>query len=384
MNISVGFDLAGMLLLIVICTFMIIFKQGKQKDGQTFFGVCVVGFVALLSDFLTWILDFARRPIHYYLAYFLNLILILAVITVVFLFNVHFYFKANNKNHFNLVVMYISIFFYVTFILIILACIPFNLIYKIDPTTNAYSKGPLYFIAYIFVQYFAFQNLIMVIVNRKNYKNNDAMRLIFLSLLAPLSLAIQVIVNQFIGDTTISYGLTSLGVAIVYINDQEFAIMDAGIDKMTGLPNRSNYLRMVDSDYKNLKSCGVIFFDINNLKNINDQFGHEAGDRIIVRVAQSIKELEASNINSFRIGGDEFVTIYTNRHEDEVEENIDNWKELMQIDINTYKFDINVAYGSSFADEDVNLEDLIKEADSAMYRNKIEYKQETKVEKMDK
>src|SRR5574344_530362 len=385
MNISIGFDFAAVLLLVVVLSFLLVFRQGHTKSGMVFIFICGSSLLTILCDIVCWFIDGnTSNRFNYYLNYAFNTLLIIGLLTSVVFFNFHSFYRVSNPNKRNVFMHNLTIVLYFIFVLFILVAVPFDLIFYIDKVTFVYSHGSFYYISYIFVLYLCFQNLVMVLINHKSLNLQNFIRLCFLSALPILGAIIQLILNRFIGLNTLAYGLGALGIGVIYVNDQEFAILDAGFDKMTNLRNRSNYLRMVNNEYRNLKSCGVIFFDVNNLKIVNDEFGHNIGDELIILVANSIKNLEASNITSFRIGGDEFVTIYTNCNKNEVAEYLQKWKNEMNKEMANFSHPITVAFGSSFADEDVNLDELLKEADSAMYRQKIEYKQQTKNEETKK
>ncbi|MGO0806995.1 GGDEF domain-containing protein, partial [Clostridioides difficile] len=80
-------------------------------------------------------------------------------------------------------------------------------------------------------------------------------------------------------------------------------------DFLTGAYNRNKYIKYIDNFQKGkVKSIGVVFVDINGLKDINDNFGHANGDSAIVSACVIIKKYFHS-YNVYRIGGDEFVVL---------------------------------------------------------------------------
>lgn len=83
-------------------------------------------------------------------------------------------------------------------------------------------------------------------------------------------------------------------------------------DFMTGLNNASFYQESIKEYYPQIKNIAIIIWDINNLRMINDQQGHEVGDTLIAMAADSIRPLEGPNQKLFRVGGDEFVLIIEN------------------------------------------------------------------------
>ncbi|NVK36120.1 MAG: GGDEF domain-containing protein [Rhodobacteraceae bacterium] len=87
-------------------------------------------------------------------------------------------------------------------------------------------------------------------------------------------------------------------------------------DQLTGLLNRASATRILDSYFsQNVRSVqlGILFIDVDHFKQINDHYGHEGGDQILKRVAQSLKDsIRADTDVAARYGGDEFLLICPN------------------------------------------------------------------------
>ena len=93
----------------------------------------------------------------------------------------------------------------------------------------------------------------------------------------------------------------------------------ANIDMLTEAMNRNAYenmIRYLDEQELELHTTGVVLLDLDNLKEINDNFGHEKGDEALKLCYQCIRQAFPSEQNCFRIGGDEFAYIF---HKDEKE-----------------------------------------------------------------
>lgn len=122
-------------------------------------------------------------------------------------------------------------------------------------------------------------------------------------------------------------------------------------DEATGLLNRNAF----EIDKKSTGKTGVILCDLNNLKIVNDTLGHKEGDKLIQSFADVLKPFK-----SYRIGGDEFVII---------EKDVKSMLNAINIIQNS---GIDVAIGWAFPTDDI--ETVIQEADTMMYKNKIEMK----------
>ena len=122
---------------------------------------------------------------------------------------------------------------------------------------------------------------------------------------------------------------------------------------------------------------GIVQFDVNNLKIINDTKGHEAGDLLIKSAADIINKSFGAIGNCYRTGGDEFVALILSDHAPiECEEAIYNFNKLIdKFNNNDDKpFELRIAYGIAYYQSDktsnMSLKEVHKLADERMYENK--------------
>lgn len=144
-------------------------------------------------------------------------------------------------------------------------------------------------------------------------------------------------------------------------------------DEMTGLYNKNKYLQMKTEYYSKIDLVGVIFWDVNNLKQTNDTLGHEEGDSLISTTAHMIKKLNDANRKAYRIGGDEFVMVVSNPAEGEMQEILDKWNIMVERMAGDSAIPYSVAIGMAIG-KGKNIEDVVKQADDQMYRKKTEQK----------
>lgn len=152
----------------------------------------------------------------------------------------------------------------------------------------------------------------------------------------------------------------------------------AQYDGFTDVYNRRTGMEILKKDiisaYKNKKDISLNFIDINYLKKINDSFGHESGDELILTVVNTVKSNLEKNDYIIRLGGDEFAVVFINKRADYAES---NWNKVINDieKINTEEkrlYNISVSHGISefIRKEGITADDLIKEADSKMYYEK--------------
>lgn len=145
-------------------------------------------------------------------------------------------------------------------------------------------------------------------------------------------------------------------------------------DMLTGLKNRNAFQvdlhNMEQSAAKNATS--LISVDLDNLKSVNDTFGHAAGDQYIQiasRILQSSINIPAT---LYRIGGDEFVVITQNRNLSRLDEFFAEIDRKAEEESKRHKFVISLSSGYASFDPtvDKDLSDTLKRADTLMYENK--------------
>ena len=146
------------------------------------------------------------------------------------------------------------------------------------------------------------------------------------------------------------------------------------IDSLTGLLNRNYFERTIENLDKNeYRNVACVYIDANGLHNINNRFGHEAGDNMIKAVAQALQSKFGSD-KTYRIGGDEFVAFTFGDSEKQIEENIESIKNDIE------KQGYSISYGVSFSEVSTNAERFIKQAERNMLDNKYSYYHKKSVE----
>ncbi|MGC9089858.1 MAG: diguanylate cyclase domain-containing protein [Caldisericia bacterium] len=145
-------------------------------------------------------------------------------------------------------------------------------------------------------------------------------------------------------------------------------------DSLTGLYNRFYFEEEMERLSKSRDlSLSIILCDIDNLKYINDSFGHDTGDIAIVEVAKILKGIFRESDIIARIGGDEFVILLQNIDEDTIKNMIDRiYEELNIYSSKVGTFPINISIGYSILDrKEKDPLILFKEADDMMYNMKL-------------
>ena len=189
--------------------------------------------------------------------------------------------------------------------------------------------------------------------------------------------------NDEIGELTDSFisAAASLKKHISYMNN--LAYMDA----MTGVKNKRAFIderndldALIKESQETKKdlSFAVVVFDVNNLKNVNDNHGHKVGDALIKNASWLISHV-FKNSDIFRIGGDEFVAVLNGSDYDERLSLMEVLAEQMAIarliEVEPAEM-ISIASGLAVFDSliDKDFQSVFERADDAMYHTKVAMK----------
>lgn len=148
-------------------------------------------------------------------------------------------------------------------------------------------------------------------------------------------------------------------------------------DYMTGLLNRRGGItRITDYIKENPDSkCAFIIFDGDNFKKINDTFGHQCGDSVIISSAQEIRRQFSRKGIIFRLGGDEFVVFYKDVNVDRLKEKLTEFQAICNKAsvIGSKKISFTFSIGVAlYPDNGKDFDELMKHADDALYKAKYD------------
>lgn len=148
-------------------------------------------------------------------------------------------------------------------------------------------------------------------------------------------------------------------------------------DALTGLPNRLLLAEHIEHAMsfadRNGGSCAVLFLDLDHFKHINDSLGHLFGDRVLVQVAERIKDCLRHVDTAARLGGDEFVLLLNQVDARGAETTSRRILEALSrpFTLDDITFTVTCSIGIAlYPGDGVTMDDLIKNADSAMYHVK--------------
>jgi len=149
-------------------------------------------------------------------------------------------------------------------------------------------------------------------------------------------------------------------------------------DELTGLYNRRGLFTLADQQMRmanrNKNKVFMLYADMDNLKVINDTYGHQEGDMALIETAKILKEsLRDSDIIA-RIGGDEFVAMPIGSNETEARITIDRFNKNLELSYRqrngNYKLSLSIGIACYDPQCPATINELLVQGDSAMYTNK--------------
>lgn len=172
------------------------------------------------------------------------------------------------------------------------------------------------------------------------------------------------------------------GWALVSIQDitarkkaEEYLLYLGTHDVMTGLFNRAYFEEVIQKLELNRKDpISIIIIDLNHLKKTNDELGHQAGDKLIRRLAEVLTAAFNSGQVASRIGGDEFAVVLPDTGEVDAAEYLKQIQALVEINNKYYREPVlSISFGTASSRPGMTLEKVIQLADNSMYQNKAEF-----------
>jgi len=147
-------------------------------------------------------------------------------------------------------------------------------------------------------------------------------------------------------------------------------------DQMTGIYNRRKFFKLAHEKFNSgVGGLYAIMIDIDNFKQVNDNYGHATGDEVIKKVTKTIAEFIPSSAIFGRLGGEEFAIVVNSPSHNDIKEKIEEVRKLIENlevksdDGDIIKFTISEGVSKSTI-ETKNLDELLKEADKALYEAK--------------
>ena len=242
---------------------------------------------------------------------------------------------------------------------------------------NVYVRGPWFVIQVMINVLIAGQAYLTLLLNRRSL--NPVM--LWSLVLFPLLPVAGVVIQTLYYGTTATLSFKTIALLLIYINVQRAMIF---IDPLTGLENRRSIDLLVKAMGENRREVlyAGMMLDIDNLKTVNDLYGHAAGDQVIKRTAELLRGSLRKTDFVARYAGDEFLVVM------EVEDRMALLKAVERIQgafevhnetsADPWKLEVSMGYDTFVYKTPEEVEQALREIDLKMYEEKNRRKIEKK------
>lgn len=234
--------------------------------------------------------------------------------------------------------------------------------------SNVYQRGQLYLINAAITYFYLFCGFILIVKNRRKIVKQEFVPLFIFSILPIIGGLIQ----TFIYGPLLMWSGTAYSLVIVYIFLQQRMVH---LDALTGAWSRGSFDHYISQRLKQKSNdkLGIIYADIDGLKNINDSYGHVEGDFAIKASVAIIKKVIRKKDIVVRMGGDEFVIILDCEEDKDIEKTIERINaSFFQFNKNSGKsYKLECSFGAGIYNSDYSsIEQFLHHIDHLMYENK--------------
>lgn len=207
------------------------------------------------------------------------------------------------------------------FILVLLN--PVNkVLFDID-SEGVYTQGPLILYTYIIFYLYCLAAVVVVVIWRRNVE--PAIRRILATF--PLIAMLVIIVQQLYPEVILSGSAATCALLIIYLNLQN---KQNSVDYLTGLPNRQEFLKMMELLIKRSRDFNVTVLSLKGFKQVNETYGQHNGDLFLQKIADYLKSISEPHC-LYRYGGDKFAILSYGALDEGLNENVNKLRKRMQL-----------------------------------------------------
>lgn len=169
--------------------------------------------------------------------------------------------------------------------------------------------------------------------------------------------------------------ITRLIFAVECINEEKkrenHLLYLAGTDLMTGLFNRGHGENSIEALFQKGQKGMFCLFDVDKFKQVNDKYGHNTGDEVLIAVADCLRKVHRDGDVIMRLGGDEFAAFFRDIDEAEAGAFIQKlFEEIDKISVEPMQEPVRISLGATFYRENMNFDEAYKMADRGVYESK--------------
>ncbi|WP_407271326.1 GGDEF domain-containing protein [Radiobacillus sp. PE A8.2] len=363
MQYLIQFQINIFALMILIVLYLFIRMRSKIKSfGKMLLRmILIASTVAIIIEPLTWIFDGMQFAGAFLLEYVSNFILFMMgpLLGGLMLAYVDYCIFKDLKR-------ILKRRFYQDVSILTFAVLIVNIFYpfyfQVNPVTNSFSSGEYKWIHYVTLASLYIYMLIFLIKNRKRTKLYIVSIFVLFFMLPIIGMLVQLIDSKLY----FSWTFIVLGILVAYVF---LETSSTEVDYLTKVYNRHSYESYLKHLIETDKKFAAIFIDLDKFKDINDQYGHDIGDQVLIVFAQVLGKVFHPNSLVFRLGGDEFIVVVESTNTN-AEYYISQIQTHLEDNPLTYINQLRFSYGYQQYSEKMTVDELYIKVDKEMYARK--------------
>jgi diguanylate cyclase (GGDEF)-like protein len=322
--------------------------------------VIVVTALGVIMEPLTWIFEGKQFVGAVFLEYSTNLLLVLLapMIGSLMLTYVRYQLLGERKPPVRQMLFFPPVLF--TALMLILNL--FTPVYfDVARETNTYIDGTHRWIHYLLITGLYVYMVILTFLHRHKARTEHYTIFLLFFLLPILGMAIQLY------DTEIffSWNMIVLSILVIFLF---LEAADGEVDELTTLFNRRSYETHVERLIETKQSFQVLYIDLDGFKAINDEHGHVAGDKMLIRFGELLQDVSGKSQLAARLGGDEFMVVLDQQQDAEAIAH--ELQQRLRGESNELLRNLQFSYGVMAHQDGMSLDDLYQLVDYKMYQYK--------------
>lgn len=359
---------------ILLCTSVIVivntFQHYKQDKKVSLYSSLIIGVTLLIAIFIT-LEQYARSIVSVPLTTVFSVLGYVLRPALLYLFLLMSYERKKTKLFWVISALPLLI----NLIIFVFAFVPgtkeYVVFYHINEQGNiAFGGGFLRYSSHIVAGIYLIYLVYLAISRLRQKHISNGIAIMFCALFVVFAVIIETFFNDK-GDIFVLNATIGLSVLTYFV----FAYMERmQLDALTGVYNRGTYYHDLPRMEKSLS--GVIQCDLNGLKYLNDNKGHDEGDKALVTVSKAILDCSHAHMYAYRMGGDEFLILVNGSDEEVLIETVKAMKAFLAE--TPYTCSIGYAYRK---DPSVPAVEVVKEAERKMYEDKESFYENSSLER---
>lgn len=179
---------------------------------------------------------------------------------------------------------------------------------------NIYERGSLFFVPAVLTYFYLACGFIVIIKSREKIRKGEFLPLLLFGVLPTIGGIIQALFYGFL----LIWSTTAFALIILYVHIQQQMMQ---VDYLTGAWTRGKLYKHLSNRINNnkIKTFSIVFIDLDNFKMINDNYGHNEGDKALITMVNIISDILRKDDSITRYGGDEFVLFLNVDSKEDVE-----------------------------------------------------------------